>query len=91
MRGWTISPEMGPAMKTSAICDFETPRERRYGDAAHSTGSAGRAFHAGDGWTKRTVGHLDGPEDLNAEEADGECGEARPSWTEDARDTEPLP
>jgi hypothetical protein len=35
MRGWTISPESGPAMKTSAMCDFDTPSESRYGDAAY--------------------------------------------------------
>ena len=33
MRGCTMRPERGPAMKTRAIKDFERPREMRYGEA----------------------------------------------------------
>lgn len=34
MRGWTMRPERGPAMKTRDIRDLERPREMRYGEAA---------------------------------------------------------
>ena len=34
----------------------------------------------------RTVGHLYGPEDLDAKEADGDGRELGPSWAEDAGD-----
>lgn len=31
MRGWTTSPEMGPARKTIDIADLDNPRDMRYG------------------------------------------------------------
>ena len=39
-RGWTMRPDRGPARKTMLIMDFETPSERRKGDAARSGGEA---------------------------------------------------
>jgi hypothetical protein len=33
IRGCTTKPETGPATNTMAIFDFESPRERRYGEA----------------------------------------------------------
>ena len=31
MRGWTTSPEIGPARKTIDIADLDSPSDMRYG------------------------------------------------------------
>lgn len=88
--GWTISPERGPAAKTSAMCDLDTPSDSRYGGAGHADNPgqlwAPSRQGVGDqgGWM-RTICHLDGPEDGDAEEAARERGQAKPARAGHAR------
>jgi hypothetical protein len=81
-----MSPESGPARKTSAMCDLVNPRDSKYGDAVLASSTT---FRGAQGAT-RTIGHLDRPEDLQADEPYRERREACPARTQYPRRARPV-
>lgn len=73
-----MSPERGPATNTMAMLDLLRPRDIKYGDAGSNSihSSCLSAEH------RRTVGHLNTPEYLNAEQTYGYGRQICPSWSQ---------